>query len=408
MGKFEIKSQAGDARIGHLHFNDTDLETPHLFPVISFYGGGNQEALFGGGFHRTVKEFMVNHERQVNDGKDFSNLFDGLMTSISSLTDFNISEDKLEEYLSKEIREWEAFQDFEGVIFLDSGGFKVMTQGALEGSNFEKEIDQETAYELQRRVGGDILVNLDRPILPDDTYEDRVKKADKTLENAKEFIEISEGFNGARYLTVHGYDKSMMERFFNQAEEKFDGPLDKIFDGIALGSLVPKKDDYGTLIDAVGGCKEVMQERGLENMPLHVLGISSSAIPLLVLLGADTFDSGTYFQTAINGKYMTSLTDHKTLEEAREQNFSECNCRVCSDPDLVKKMQGEAEYQKDIYGPVAIHNMEVQKREIEALKDSIREGEDALRLHIEKTLGEKDGLKRFAYRAVNRSLEEYF
>lgn len=408
MGKFEIKEKAGDARIGHLHLKDTGLETPHLFPVVNFYGGGNEGALFGGGFHRTVKEFMVNHPNQVSDGDDYSDLFDGVMTSVSSITDFSISEKKLEEYLSKELKEWDAFKDFEGMIFLDSGGFKVMTQGALQGNNFEKEIDQKAAYELQRKIGGDIIVNLDHPILPDDSYEVRVEKAEKTIKNAKEFIEISEDFDGARYLTVHGYNKSMMERFFNQAEEEFEQPIDEIFDGIALGSLVPKKDDYNTLIDAVDGCKEVMEEKGLEEMPMHVLGISSSAIPLLVLLGADTFDSGTYFQSAINGNYMTSLTDHISLDEAREKNFVGCKCRVCSDKKLREKMKGNAEYKKDIYGPIAIHNMEVQRREIEKLKDKIREDEDALRLHIEDTIGNKENIKKFAYRVVNKSLEEYF
>lgn len=407
MEGFETIETSGDARIGILKPNNLELETPHLFPVINFYGGGNEGALFGGGIHRTIKEFMVNHPEVVNN--DYSDLFGGVMTSISSLTDFNISEKKLDNYyMSKKIKDWDNFSDFKGALFVDSGGFKIMTQGGLEGANFEKQIDQKKAYEYQRKIGGDILVNLDHPILPDDSYKERVEKTQKTIANAKEFIEISEDFNGSKFLTVHGYNKSMIRRFMDTAIEEFDQPLEEIFDGIALGSLVPKKDDYETLINAVRGCKEIMEDEGLEDKPLHVLGISSRAIPLLVLLGADTFDSATYLQNAINGSYMTSLTDSISIDEAREENFSRCSCRVCNDKKLRDQMKGNTEYKKDIYGVVAIHNIEVQKREIDLLKQKIREGEDPLKSHIEDTLGNKDNIKKFAYRVINSSLEEYF
>ena len=407
MGEFEIKQRTGNARTGVLKYNGVALKTPHLFPVVNFYGGGNKGSLFGGGIYRTIKEFMVNHPEVVND--DYSDLFKGVMMSVSSLTDFSINREKLDYYLSKKIKEWEIFSNFDGALFVDSGGFKIMTKGGLEGRDFEiKDLNQEKVYEFQRKIGGDILVNLDHPILPDDSYNTRVEKAEKTIKNAKEFIELSEDFEGAKYLTVHGYNKSMIRRFIDSAIEEFDEPLNDVFDGIALGSLVPKSGDYDTLIKAVRGCQEVMEDEGLEELSLHVLGISSKAIPLLVLLGADTFDSATYIQSAINGKYLTSLTNSIKLDEARKNNFENCDCRVCNDEQLREQMKGNTEYKKDVYGVVAIHNMAVQKREIDNLREKIKEGQDALKTYIEDTLGSSGDIKKFAYRVVNMSLEEYF
>ena len=137
---------------------------------------------------------------------------------------------------------------------------------------------------MQQQLGGDILVNLDLPIQPDDTQQERKAKARKTAENAIEFVRLAEssGFQGAKYFTVHGYYHSIIDTYFNVVEEVFGNlHIEDMFDGIALGSLVPKKDNKKELFKAVSGCREVMAERGLDHLPLHVLGISSSAMPLL-------------------------------------------------------------------------------------------------------------------------------
>ncbi|WMT10282.1 hypothetical protein NP511_22540 (plasmid) [Natrinema thermotolerans] len=84
---FEVTSRAGDARAGSLSIRDTVIETPNLFPVLNFYGGGTINSNYGGGIHRTIKEFLIGHER-INGG-DYSKFFDGVMTSVSSLTDYN-------------------------------------------------------------------------------------------------------------------------------------------------------------------------------------------------------------------------------------------------------------------------------------------------------------------------------
>lgn len=400
-----ITHTAGDARRGTLDFGGHELETPNLFPVVNFYAGGTERSLYGGGIHRTMKEFMVGHE--VVGGGDYSEYFDCAMTSVASLTDYNITRERYEDYVSAPIREREPFDGFDGALFIDSGGYKFLGGYELDGSNFEVEIDQAKVYEIQRKLGGDVLVNLDRPISPDDDYETRVEKARKTAEYAAEFLELSDGDEHTRFLTLHGYNYAMLDTFLQAVDERV--PVRRVreaFDGVALGSLVPLKDDKGKLISAVQQCRSVLDDWGFTDLPLHVLGISSSAIPLLVAVGADTFDSSSYLHSAINGKYITSLVESEPVDTA---DFERCECPVCSNPDLVDQMNGNAEYKKDKLGPVAMHNLIVQKREVARLRECIEQpGTDGLVEYLETKFESEKATRQFAHRVVNQSLGGYF
>jgi tRNA-guanine family transglycosylase len=402
---FEIESTVGDARAGTLRIKDTALATPNLFPVVNLYAGGTASSLYGGGVHRTMKEFMTGHEDIGGGG--YSEFFDGIMTSVGSLCDYNINRERYEDYIAEPVKQREVFEDFNGTLFLDSGGFKFLGGYELDGSDFEVEIDQETVYEIQNRMGGDIIVNLDRPIAPDDDYETRVAKSRRTAENVVEFLDLSEGTSSARYLTLHGYNYSMMDTFLEQIDEIVGRKRahDK-FDGVALGSLVPLKDNRGRLIDAVQDCRAILEDWGFDDLPLHILGISSSAIPLLAAVGADSFDSSSYLHSAINGKYDTSLLGSKSIDEV---DFGKCNCPVCNSPELVSRMKGNAKYRKDELGPIAMHNLIIQKRELAKIRECIHsEDTDEFIHYIEETLGRHKGLRRFAHRVVNESLGGYF
>lgn len=404
---FDTTASAGDARAGRLTVDGTTMETPGLFPVINFYGGGTAKSVYGGSTHRTVKE-LINADSRV-DSVDCSDAFPGAMMSVGSLTDYGITRARLDDYLEIPIKERDEFRGFNGLLFTDSGGFKNLQQGGLDGSDFEIELNQRRVFEMQQAMGGDILVNLDMPIEDDDTEEQRRAKARKTARNAIEFLRLAEthDFRGAKYITVHGYYYSMQETFMSEISDVF-GNMDigKLFDGVALGSLVPKKDNKGELIQAVSDCREVMNEYGIGHLPLHVLGISSSTMPLLVAVGADTFDSSSYIQSAIHGKYYTSLIETDEVDDA---DFSECDCPVCSSPELRSRMEGDAEYRKDRMGPVAVHNQYVQQRELQKIRDAIhKEGADGLIEYIDQTVGRHSGLRKFAHQVVNKSLGGYF
>lgn len=401
---FDIEATAGKARTGTLSIGDVEMTTPNLFPVVSFYGGGRESSVYGGGIHRTIKEFMVGSD--AIGGGDYSQYFDGAMLSVASLTDYGISRDLFEDYISSPVKERDVFSPFNGALFVDSGGFKFL-DGQLDGSDFEVEIDQERAFEIQRALGGEVLVNLDRPITPDDSYETRVRKARKTAKNAAEFLRLSADYESARYLTVHGYNYSMVKTFFQELLDVLGKEIVRTaFDGIALGSLVPKKDNKDELVTAVLGCQHVLSEHDLNDLPLHVLGISGSAIPLLAALGVDTFDSSSYLQTAINGRYFQSVTEITSIDEA---NFGDCDCPVCSNQELVSRMRGNAKYQKDVLGPVAMHNLIIQKRELDEIRRRIRTGETQPVIdYIDDTVARNERTRRVAHRVVNESLGGYF
>ncbi len=403
--EFEVTATAGDARTGTLTIGDTELQTPNLFPVLNFYGGGTKNSVYGGGIHRTVKEFMIGADRV--DGGGYDKYFDGILTSVSSLTDYNITRERYEDYIAAPVKERETFAPFTGTLFIDSGGFKFLSKDGIDGSDFQVEIDQQTAYEIQRKMGADIIVNLDRPIAPDDTHDQRLEKARKTGENISQFLELSADFDGARYLTVHGYNYSMMDAFLTEITKYCSAEtLRTSFDGVALGSLVPKKDNRTALIDAVIDCRKVLADWGFDQLPLHVLGISSRAVPLLTALGVDSFDSSTYLQTAINGGYFVSLMETAHVSDA---DFEQCDCPVCSSEHLRNWMNGDAPYQKDKLGAVAMHNLIIQKREMEKLRACIEQGEtDPLIEYIESTVAQDKPTREFAHRVVNHSLGGYF
>lgn len=407
MTTFGVITEAGDARRGVLSINGRSLETPHLFPVINFYGGGNEGALFGGGVHRTVKEFLVNHPPVVGE-TDYSDLFRGVMTSIASLSDYGIRRDKLEWYLDKEIREWDVFSDYEGVIFADSGGYKILKQGGLKGPDFEKEIDQDEALNMQLALGPDIVVNLDHPIHPDDDFEARLEKTAKTAANARDLAKRRNEIDGACFLTVHGYHEAMLERSFDAIETQLSSPIPEVFDGIALGGLVPKKDNVPVLMEAVSDCKLEMEQRGFGHLPLHVFGISGSVMPLLVAIGADTFDSASYLHQAINGKYSVNLFDTVPLSEA---NFDACDCQVCTDDFHRARMRDEMDdlYQKDILGSLAVHNLAVQQAELNRLRQVISEGDaKAIAGYLERSVKDQRGFRKFAYKLIEENIQPYF
>jgi len=408
MVSFDIVAEAGEARRGQLQINDRNLETPHLFPVINFYGGGNEGALFGGGVHRTVKEFLA-HDNEVTGGQDYSDLFHGVMTSIASLTDYGIREKKLDWYLDNEIREWECFSDYDGMIFADSGGYKILKHGGgLEGEDFEKDIDQDKALDMQLDLGPDIVVNLDHPIHPDDEFEERIEKMEQTAANAAQFAERRDEVDGACYLTVHGYYETMLERSFDLIEDELAEPIPEAFDGIALGSLVPRKDNVEVLVEAVSDCKREMQQRGYDDLPLHVFGISGNAMPLLVAVGADSFDSASYLHQAINGKYCVNLFETVPVDEA---DLDACDCRICNDDYHQARMRDELDdlYQKDILGSVAAHNLAIQQRELREFRQLIAEGDqEQVAEYLEEAVKDQKGFRKFVYQLINERMSPYF
>jgi tRNA-guanine family transglycosylase len=401
---FSVDKTAGKARSGELDIRNTTVETPVMLPVINFYAGGTKDTLYGGGIFRTVKEFMTGEIEPATG--EVQSIFDGAMFSISSFADYGTTEDRLEDHLRVPIKERETFEPFDGLLFVDSGGYKFLHQGEKKKSYWE-DMNQRRAFSIQQQLGADVVANLDHPLSPEDSYEARTDKMRETALNAREFLRVSSDFAGARYLTIHGFNYSMLNRFFDEIDRAFGTTdIEDAFDGIALGSLVGRKDSADSLIRAVTDCKQILAERGLNHLPLHLFGVGSSSVPLLASLGVDSFDSSTYLHTAANGHYSTSIVGKTPLEEAP---IEDCGCPVCSTPELVSRMRGNAEYQKDILGPVAMHNLYVQKRETAKIRNNIQSGDpQSLIDYIDETVARSKRLRQAAHSVVNDALGGYF
>jgi queuine/archaeosine tRNA-ribosyltransferase len=110
--------------------------------------------------------------------------------------------------------------------------------------------------------------------------------------------------------------------------------------------------------------------------------------------------------SAINGKYRKSLMEVVSVDGA---DFASCDCPVCMSTYLVDRMRGNSEYQKDILGPVAMHNLIVQKRELAKVRESIcQPGTAALVDYLEDLFRNDQTMRRFTHQVVNQSLGGYF
>jgi len=358
---FSIKKTAGNARVGVLKVNGKKLETPFLFPVISFFCGGDWSSKFGGGIYRQIKEkFLMN--------KRFQKYFSGVMTSLAQLNDFPVTKEKLDKvYISKTIHDW---FNFNGILFVDSGGFKLLTNGGINGRDFKINSAEEVLY-YQKKFGADILVSLDYPISPNISESEIKKRIEFSIKNAVYLLQ-NKPKKTLAYIAVHGYSKESLKLFMKKLLydlEKEALSLKKI-DGIALGSLVPLKSNVLKILEIVKGCKEVLQEFNMDSKPLHVFGISSTLIPLLIMMDVDTFDSSTYLYSAITGVYITENLRRINVEKVKR---GMCNCEICKNRDYLKVMKKSTQKINSLEGSlIAMHNLITFNKEVQKLREIVK------------------------------------
>lgn len=373
---FKIYEEDGSARIGELRINGKKLETPYLFPVLPFFCGGVQRSSFGGGIYRNIKEeFLTNSE--------FQEYFSGVMTSIAQINDFKVSKEKLEKlYLSKTVSKW---FNFHGMLFVDSGGFKLLTNGKIKGRDFEIKKPEEI-LRYQKKFGADIITSLDHPISPDISSKEREKRIRFSIKNAV-YLLANKPKNTLAYLAIHGYSRKELHYFLSQLMKGIESeniPL-KSIDGIGIGSLVPLRSNFVKIVEIVNECKKLLSEFNLSSLPVHVFGISSSLLPILIFLGIDTFDSASYVYAALNGVY---YKDGLRRQHIGSVDFKKCYCKVCRDKNFLKRLESVRKLSnRDNMAPLAIHNLIMQQKEIKRLKEAIKNGDTNLHIYLQKTFG---------------------
>lgn len=328
-----------------LSINGNILKTPAFFPVVAFYCGGSEHRRFGGGIYKYIKEYLSD--------------FDTALGNVSHFLDFWHTEEKVNHIMEKTVKEWFGFK---GVLIIDSGGYKLLTLNAQQADKdkltgyggFSLKTEPETILNYQVKMGADIATTLDFPISPNINkieMRKRIKKSSEYANQAKTLAEEN-GCNVKIYASIHGHQAKDILYCLNNVNDGFDG--------YAIGSLVPIKNDYKRLIDIVLAVRSSIPPQ----KPLHVFGITGSMMPILSILGADTFDSATYVHAGRFRKYIL-----KDLRQVPVTDLSclDCDCKICRNYDIedLKRPGSESA------ALIAMHNYYVFKDEMEEIRHAL-------------------------------------
>ncbi|MDW8061813.1 MAG: tRNA guanosine(15) transglycosylase TgtA [Nitrososphaerota archaeon] len=243
------------------------------------------------------------------------------------------------------------FLGFDGIIFTDSGAYQ-MFRGKLE-------VSQEEIIRFQESIGSDVGVMLDVPSRHEgrrEVYESVIV----TARRAREWYNIRKGdgiiwegaIQGGGYPDLVELSCRYMSRY--------------PFDIYAVGVPPRLWKEYKFMEIASQG---VVVVRSLPAGRLrHAFGIGHPmAIPLLVAVGYDIFDSASYALYAEDDRYMTEYGTKK-LDRLK---YLPCSCPVCRSVSIeeLKSMDRDGRVKL-----LAKHNLYVILREVELVKQAIHEG----------------------------------
>ncbi len=359
---FEIKEKEGLARLGEFTTPHGTIETPAIMPVIN----PNRELV-------PVRKL----EEEFNT--------DILITNSYILYK---DQDLREESLNKGVHE---LLGFSGPIMTDSGTFQAHVYGDID-------VEAEEILKFQRRIGSDVVTILDEFTEPDDSRETANKKVEKTIERAEMAQKDEASLNA---LPIQGSIYLDLRESCAVSLAKMDGGL------YPIGGVVPLMEDYRyrDLAEVIIASKKGLGPKG----PVHLFGAGHPMLySLAVLLGCDLFDSSSYAKYAKRGDMMYP-DGTRNIEDI---DYLGCECPICSSHDAEELAQI---YNKGDITPIAEHNLWICFREIDKVKQSIREGdlwemvERRVRSHpklleaLEVLNGEYQFLERFEPRSRKRA-----
>lgn len=453
----EISDEYGNARRGRLETPHGVVETPAFFPVVNLIGGPSEQS---GGIWSRLRNHLFDEPE-----------FQGAMFQAMSFLDFNLSPDSLEYWREETLHEHFTGHDpvkdddgqpadFTKPLFVDSGGFKLLNSDAFGdkpkdgGDNNDWSIytNPESILDLQLDYGADIIATLDYPIPPNLNDEETTQRMEDSIDSAIRCLELLEGKENppAVYVAIHGHDYETINWYVGTFLDRTEH-LDKSFEGFAIGSLVPLRTNIETLVDIVQGAKDAIPEDRVENLGLHLFGISGKFTALLALLGADSFDSSTYMRAAQFKKFINrelDTTDHATvhnpnasdhdlsdfgvdIEESSETRWGSdwskftanklpedwgCQCPACiklrdigfdqMEKTLYKSDsydQSGSYMKSDFYALIGYHNFHVYQNEMNYVRHLIGQGDGKLLEYVAKMARNdikdvRQGLKRATIR----------
>jgi len=309
MFNFELLKESDEckARLGKIHTNHGDIETPIFMPV---------------GTKATVKAMTPEELKDIEAQIILSNTYHLYLRPGHELV--------------KEAGGLHKFMNWDRPILTDSGGFQVFSLGNLrkineEGVEFRSHVDgskhfisPEKSMEIQNYLGSDIMMAFDECVPYPATYEYTKASMERTTRWAKRCKEYHKNTdNQALFGIVQGgMYKDLRTESVNQLVE-----LD--FPGYAVGGL------------SVGEPKDIMVElldhtveQLPKNKPRYLMGVGSPDYLFeAVQSGIDMADCVMPTRMARNGAFMTSA-GQVTIKNAKYiHDFSpidkECSCYTC-------------------------------------------------------------------------------
>ncbi|MEM0371110.1 MAG: tRNA guanosine(15) transglycosylase TgtA [Ignisphaera sp.] len=352
MDCFEVKDVDLAARIGKIKTKRGVIETPYIFPVVD----------------PTLKNQFVS----LNDIRRIG--FNAIITNAYLL----------KKRLQK-VEDIHSVLNFDGVVMTDSGAYQLLRYGNIDITNVE-------IVNYQCEIGSDIGVILDVPTPYDAPYEKALESAEITFQRAIEVQDIIEKCTNTLWtLPIQGGTHLEILQKYAIKSDSIVGYGYSLF---ALGSPTTLLENY--MFDKVIEMIVTVRLNIRPSYPLHLFGAGHPLImPFAIALGVDIMDSASYILYAKDGRYMT----RKGTYAVKELSYFPCSCPVCSKYTV-------EEFNKlpkqDKWKLLALHNLYTLFRELNEIKECIKEGR--LWEYLEEKARSHPAAKR-AFETIKKNLE---
>lgn len=309
MFNFELIKESSEckARLGKIHTNHGDIETPIFMPV---------------GTKATVKAMTPEELKDIEAQIILSNTYHLYLRPGHDLIE--------------EAGGLHKFMNWDRPILTDSGGFQVFSLGNLrkiteEGVEFKSHVDGSTHFispeksmEIQNSLGSDIMMAFDECVSYPTTYEYAKNSMERTTRWAKRCKEYHKNTeNQALFGIVQG---SMYEDLRKESVKQLT-ELD--FPGYGIGGL-----SVGEPRDMMCEVMDYTVELLPKDKPRYLMGVGSPDYLFeAVERGIDMADCVLPTRMARNGAFITSR-GQVTIKNAKyKRDFSpidsNCNCYTC-------------------------------------------------------------------------------
>jgi tRNA-guanine family transglycosylase len=318
-----------------------------------------------------------------------------MLSQILHFLDFPLTGRYLENWRGKSMREHYREQNgvYEGTLFLDSGGFKLLYNTGMDLQEFgiHKETEAEDILNLQLGFEGDIVASLDYPLPPNLARPEAEARMKQSLANAVQVAErLATNTSEMRtvpylYTCCHGQSGEDTSDYVTQLFAQMGGILPSF--GLAVGSLVPLRGrDDSEVMALVNGVVQAIPDDQRDTTPIHAFGVSGILTPLLAYIGVDTFDSSGYIHTSRSLTYSQPHTQKKL--RIMEMDETDCNCYICEAYPLQEIQQAfmdkqsyratsTGKFKSEYYAAIGLHNFQTEADILDEMRTAIA-ADDAL------------------------------